>query len=42
MDAVQEQEKKFAKLKGSFTKSLCHHLNNLFIHQVTYLLHGYK
>ena len=33
MSAVQEQEKKFTKLKSSFTKRIAHHLNNLFIHQ---------
>ncbi|ELT89930.1 hypothetical protein CAPTEDRAFT_229168 [Capitella teleta] len=33
MVAVQEQQKRFAKLKTAFSKRLAHHLNNLFIHQ---------
>lgn len=33
MTAIQEQKKKFDKLKGTFAKQLSHHLNNLFIHQ---------
>lgn len=33
MTAVQEQQKRFEKLKATFAKQLSHHLNNLFIHQ---------
>ncbi|KAG5890878.1 hypothetical protein JTB14_002821 [Gonioctena quinquepunctata] len=32
MSAVQEQRKKFDKLKDKFSRSLCRQLNNLFIH----------
>ena len=34
MAAVQEQRRRFVKLKTTFAKRLSHHLNNLFIHQV--------
>ncbi len=34
MAAVQDQRKRFEKLKSTFAKRLSHHLNNLFIHQV--------
>lgn len=33
MQAVQEQKKRFDKMKASFAKRLSHYLNNLFIHQ---------
>ena len=33
MAAVQEQLKKFNKVKATFAKRLAHHLNNYFIHQ---------
>lgn len=32
LSAVEEQQKYFKKLLGSFSKRLIHHLNNLFIH----------
>jgi hypothetical protein len=34
MAAVNEQQKRFVKLRTAFSKRLSHHLNNLFIHQV--------
>ncbi|KAK3606322.1 hypothetical protein CHS0354_041956 [Potamilus streckersoni] len=33
MAAVDEQQKKFAKISSNFAKRLSHHLNNFFIHQ---------
>ncbi len=38
MAAVQDQRKRFEKLKSTFAKRLSHHLNNLFIHQVKYII----
>ena len=35
MAAVEEQQKKFTKFATGFAKRLAHHLNNLFIHQVS-------
>ena len=36
MAAVADQRKRFAQIKLTFAKRLAHHLNNLFIHQVSY------
>jgi hypothetical protein len=33
--AVEEQQKKYTKFATGFAKRLTHHLNNLFIHQVS-------
>ncbi|CAG5118242.1 unnamed protein product [Candidula unifasciata] len=37
LGGVEEQQKRFKKLSTNFSKRLVHHLNNLFIHQVTYV-----
>jgi uncharacterized membrane protein YiaA len=37
MAAVEEQQKKYTKFATGFAKRLTHHLNNLFIHQVSNL-----
>ena len=34
MRATEEEQKRFKKLATNFSKRLCNHLNNLFIHQV--------
>jgi len=38
MAAVADQRKRFAQIKLAFAKRLAHHLNNLFIHQVSEML----
>ena len=35
MTAVQEQQRRFGKLKSTFAKRLSHNLNSLFIQQVS-------
>lgn len=38
MTAVQEQKKRFDKWKSKFSHILSRHLNNLFIHMVSFVM----